>query len=713
MICHPWLAYKAIDWDAAFVDAVNKITLEMTDEAYGAIAQDMLERLGDPCTYVAGFGNNGDVVPLLETAVGATMTEDNIAIFQLVNISLDDCFAFEEAFPKRIADNRDAKAFIFDLRRSPDAGWTGVVEKLFNERVASLLCSEPVVAPARRSRCYSGWPQSEADWGYWFSGFVVRDGASFSPGPEAITAPIVFLINEYSELPKLVLALAQQQNCHIVSDTAVFPDSSFSRWIALPGGYQARLRIDELISANGQTDFRPDRILKVKRTQGNKPLLTAVVKLIRSGNLRKNKKDRFIQTMGRIPKSHYDGSDFPETGFRLLAAFRLWIIIRCCFAYIELIDESWDGALEKCLPLFDKAINAREYYMALSRMVSCLGDSHIDVRRHGFDEHFGPAGPAVQARFVENKLLVVKLDDDALKDQVSVGDIIVSIDGKDIQVLREEITPYFAASTPQALRCSMALYILNGEDNSMADITLEDSKGRTKKVKLLRKIWLAAETDSTTKPTEIYRIIPSTAIGYVDLAELTEQMVDDMFERLGNCDGIIFDMRGYPKHTFGKISDRLCTHASRPAAMFVRPVIAVEPAQIFQEVLRATQIFTQYVTRSSGPKYLGKTVMLINEYTWSQAEQTGLFLKSANDTVFIGSPSAGTNGTVTDVRIPGNISVSFTGEEIRWPDGSQLQRVGLQPEILVEPTIVGIRNGRDEVLEAAIAYLQNAIEEHQ
>ena len=42
----------------------------------------------------------------------------------------------------------------------------------------------------------------------------------------------------------------------------------------------------------------------------------------------------------------------------------------------------------------------------------------------------------------------------------------------------------------------------------------------------------------------------------------------------------------------------------------------------------------------------------------------------------------------------------------RWPDGKQFQRVGLVPEIEVKPTIAGIRAGRDEVLERAVAFIQ-------
>ena len=73
---------------------------------------------------------------------------------------------------------------------------------------------------------------------------------------------------------------------------------------------------------------------------------------------------------------------------------------------------------------------------------------------------------------------------------------------------------------------------------------------------------------------------------------------------------------------------------------------------------------------------------------------------------FIGTPTNGANGNVTNMVLPGNLFVSFTGQEVRHADGRRLQRVGVQPDITVKTTIAGIRAGRDEVLEAAIEYLR-------
>jgi C-terminal processing protease CtpA/Prc len=113
----------------------------------------------------------------------------------------------------------------------------------------------------------------------------------------------------------------------------------------------------------------------------------------------------------------------------------------------------------------------------------------------------------------------------------------------------------------------------------------------------------------------------------------------------------------------------------------------------------------QRIPQSEKWKYKRKTVMLIDERTVSQAEHTGLFLRAANGTTFVGSPTNGANGDVTSFFVPGDTRVYFSGQGVRHPDGSQLQRIGLVPDVEVRPTIAGIRAGRDEVLERAVKYV--------
>ena len=100
--------------------------------------------------------------------------------------------------------------------------------------------------------------------------------------------------------------------------------------------------------------------------------------------------------------------------------------------------------------------------------------------------------------------------------------------------------------------------------------------------------------------------------------------------------------------------------------------------------------------------------MLINHDAISQAEHTCMFFESAADVTFIGSPTNGANGDVTNMVLPGAIYVSFSGHDVRHADGRQLQRVGIQPHIKVEQTVAGIRAGKDEILEAALKFLNSS-----
>jgi hypothetical protein len=188
-------------------------------------------------------------------------------------------------------------------------------------------------------------------------------------------------------------------------------------------------------------------------------------------------------------------------------------------------------------------------------------------------------------------------------------------------------------------------------------------------------------------------------LGYVDLNLLEVADVDAMFAALEKAPGIVFDLRGYPRLTAWPIAPRLARKDGVPAALFARPMLNGPMGDGREE-------FVQHLDTTTKPRYRGATVMLIDERAISQAEHTGLFFEAANGTRFVGSPTAGTNGDVTNACLPGPIFVTFTGHDVRHADGRQLQRVGLVPDVAARPTLEGLRRGRDEVLERAVEVLR-------
>ncbi len=208
-----------------------------------------------------------------------------------------------------------------------------------------------------------------------------------------------------------------------------------------------------------------------------------------------------------------------------------------------------------------------------------------------------------------------------------------------------------------------------------------------------------APTNFGDRSGPILRVLKGN-VGYADLDRLDGSMVDSMFALFRHTRAIIFDMRGYPKGTAWSIGPRLTTRRNVPAARFERPTpMGRDTTEV------TTTTFVQSLPAPTGPPYEGRTVMLVDERTQSQAEHTGLFFEAANGTVFIGSPTAGANGDVTSFDVPGRIRLWLSGQGVRHADDRPLQRVGLVPHVLVRPTVRGIRAGRDEVLERAVRWV--------
>lgn len=90
----------------------------------------------------------------------------------------------------------------------------------------------------------------------------------------------------------------------------------------------------------------------------------------------------------------------------------------------------------------------------------------------------------------------------------------------------------------------------------------------------------------------------------------------------------------------------------------------------------------------------------------SAAESIMIYVKGYDLATVVGQPTAGTDGNVIKLWLPGGIGVTWTGMEMVKLDGSQLHGIGILPDIYANKTINGIIQGRDDVLERAIELTQ-------
>src|SRR5262249_37261711 len=79
----------------------------------------------------------------------------------------------------------------------------------------------------------------------------------------------------------------------------------------------------------------------------------------------------------------------------------------------------------------------------------------------------------------------------------------------------------------------------------------------------------------------------------------------------------------------------------------------------------------------------------------------------------VGEPTAGTNGNVNSIALPGGFSIMFTGMKVLKHDGSQHHGVGIRPTVETHRTIAGIAAGKDEMLDAALDAVARGAVEHK
>ena len=80
--------------------------------------------------------------------------------------------------------------------------------------------------------------------------------------------------------------------------------------------------------------------------------------------------------------------------------------------------------------------------------------------------------------------------------------------------------------------------------------------------------------------------------------------------------------------------------------------------------------------------------------------------QSAGNTTIIGSQTAGADGNVSDVGFIKTFYSRFSGIGVYYPDKLETQRIGIIPDIEIKPTILGIQQGKDEVLDRALKFIE-------
>ena len=392
----------------------------------------------------------------------------------------------------------------------------------------------------------------------------------------------------------------------------------------------------------------------------------------------------------------YKNMPFPDDGFRLLSLYRYWNMINYYFPYKHLMDKNWDFTLKEYLPQFLNAKDELEYEFAAVQLIGDIQDTHANLwgGANKISEWKGKNYAPVHVRFIENQLVVTDYYNPELKTEakLEIGDVIKSINGKSIDQIIEEKSKYYPASNiPSRLR-NISEDILRSNQNEITIVYTHDKKDISKELKLYPRDSLDIYRWYRKNDDKSYKFLADN-IAYITLASIKDEDIPIIKEEFKEAKGIIIDIRNYPSAFTPFSLGSYFVSDSASFVKFTKPNINNPGEYTFTEELKID---------NEGEMYKGKLMVLVNELSQSSAEYTAMAYRAGSKTTIIGSTTAGADGNVSSINLPGGLRTMISGIGVYYPNGEETQRIGIVPDIEVKPTIEGIKTGRDELLERAI-----------
>jgi C-terminal processing protease CtpA/Prc len=384
------------------------------------------------------------------------------------------------------------------------------------------------------------------------------------------------------------------------------------------------------------------------------------------------------------PKMKWD-----DKGYRLLSLFRYWNIIEYYFPNKHLIDKNWDAVLKEFIPKIVEGNDELSYKLTLVELIGNIQDTHANVwgRNDVLLDFFGEKTVPVQIKYIEKQFVVVQLYDEFKPNQkLKVGDIILKVNGVDVNDYLTNNKKYFPASNePTQFRgISSKLLLTNNEKLSVT--YKSGNEVFTEEFETIDdKYWPDTKPASKELTSEI---------GYIYPASLKKGEINDIMKSFENKKGIVLDFRCYPSDFIVFSLGKLLLPESKDFVKFSK---TSENHPGLFEYTKPTSVGNR-----NSNYYKGKVVILINEETQSSAEYHVMALRLAPKATVIGSTTAGADGNVSRLFLPGSVMTMISGIGVYYPDGTETQRIGIVPDLKMEPTIEGIKAGKDELLEKAM-----------
>lgn len=391
---------------------------------------------------------------------------------------------------------------------------------------------------------------------------------------------------------------------------------------------------------------------------------------------------------------------------------KFWAEVKYNFVYAKrLVQVDWDGLYLQYIPKVLATKSTYDYYQVLAELCAKLRDSHTNV----YPPLSLQGWIGLTTRLIEGHVMVVRVFDPELRKQgIRPGMELVQVDGEPVrQYAARHVAPYQSASTPQDLDVrALEYFLLVGELGNPVQLTLQDAAGQRITQTVRRKSSPAMQALRHNPPGFEFRVLPGN-IGYVALNSFEDNAVAEQFlagfDKIAKTSALILDLRENGGGNSGVGMTILATLLDKPVPM------EFWQSRDYKPLLRAWGRPMAMLSAPGGGlapdpahHYAHPVVVLIGPRTFSAAEDFVVAFDQSGRGILMGQKDAGSTGQPLQFKLPGGGSGRVCTWRGTYPNGKQFLGVGVEPQIVVTPTLQDFRSGKDTTLDAALAELERS-----
>jgi C-terminal processing protease CtpA/Prc len=714
---HPSMARGIISTDGLVSDVAANLANDPSAANFKICLEKMFSKLKDPLTHI--IIDKRTTVKLLtghDTLPSRRLLPDSI-----LYVAFPTSFGSKDSIKRidwlRLKQLEKYKAVVLDLRNEKEVYDDDYYfMQNFGDSLLKDIITGPLSMPLYVYRYQSGF----IDQAYGLIGSnIYSAGWQTSASDRLITTKkdrywkgqVVVVINKNisTQLMKYLLALRSAGYCKIIFDGEAcdYATDAAIDYYTTADSLHLKIRVLEYLDINGKVTRDPD--LFINGTGDENAFLEKCRKLalMRKETTPVTNNVSSLDYIHSVP--HDTNTAFASVGERLLGLYNYWNAINYFNPNKHLLKQSWDSVLTDFIPRFINANDTASYYFTITDLVSHIHDSHGFFGKlpqmQTVTESYSYTAP-LSVKCIQGKYYIVSMD--SALGAFQLWDEIIAVDSIPVNTYKQTFRSRFAYSNDWTFERDLCGYfLLNGRKNSLAHLTILRN-GKTMQLNAARTVLRYRPDYKQVSFNDDHKDIEllSGNIGYVNMGSLSRERIDKIFDTLMHTNAIIFDIRNYPQGTAWNIVPRLTDHDS-VAVKFGKPYVTYESVNS-PVIFKMSEYFIVNADKTKA-WYKGKIIMLCDETTQSQAEYTIMMFQGAagKRVTVVGSATAGADGNVTGVRLPGGYTTYFSGLEVLYPDGSQTQQTGIRVNIKVERTVAALKQGKDEVLQRAIQFIES------